>query len=239
MTAIELERKQAELHEKIKEHAKNLGVFKEGEFEPIYDGVVDCEGYLNSSPKIMWVLKEPYDELGEDGLPFGGGWKLHHDIKDVCQITSASTKVVLQTSYAIRHNLEWKNIPYIQNEPQGMLEVLQQIAFLNVSKMPALTKTDMNKLWKKNEIWNDILAEQISVYQPDVIICGKTIDFLEFLDIGEAKHAEKSGRWSATGFMKNNCIIIDAYHPGRKGGEDHSRDFVNSILNTYNKLKLT
>ena len=30
--------------------------------EPIYDGIVDEEIYLKSIYKIIWVLKEPYDE---------------------------------------------------------------------------------------------------------------------------------------------------------------------------------
>ena len=35
---------------------------------PITDGVVDVDLYLASSPKILWVLKEPVDEALADGL---------------------------------------------------------------------------------------------------------------------------------------------------------------------------
>ena len=29
--------------------------------EPICDGAVDAGGYLASKPRVMWILKEPYD----------------------------------------------------------------------------------------------------------------------------------------------------------------------------------
>ncbi len=41
--------------------------------EPIIDGIVDISGYLQSKPKILWILKEPYDDE-EGGIASGGGW---------------------------------------------------------------------------------------------------------------------------------------------------------------------
>ena len=42
--------------------------------EPIYDGVVDAEAYLATQPKVLWILKEPYDDFDAEGMPEGGGW---------------------------------------------------------------------------------------------------------------------------------------------------------------------
>jgi hypothetical protein len=50
-----------------------------GKTHPIHDGVADLEGYLASSPRIMWILKEPYDDFNENGEPVGGGWSYTKD----------------------------------------------------------------------------------------------------------------------------------------------------------------
>lgn len=58
---------------KIFERAKKLELSNDG-LEPLPDGVADIEGYCKSSPRIMWILKQPYDDM-KDGKPFGGGWR--------------------------------------------------------------------------------------------------------------------------------------------------------------------
>ena len=60
---------------KIFERAKKLELSNDG-LEPLPDGVADIEGYCKSSPRIMWILKQPYDDM-KDGKPFGGGWEVY------------------------------------------------------------------------------------------------------------------------------------------------------------------
>lgn len=45
---------------------------------PITDGIADFEAYLASSPRVAWILKEPYDEV-RDGTIAGGGWSIPRD----------------------------------------------------------------------------------------------------------------------------------------------------------------
>lgn len=52
------------LHREIYTLAKSAGLSND-EVEPIVDGVYDMAAYL-SSTKIMWILKEPYDDF-KDG----------------------------------------------------------------------------------------------------------------------------------------------------------------------------
>ena len=40
----------------------------------IKDGILDFEKYFHAKYKILWILKEPYDDFDEDGKPFGCGW---------------------------------------------------------------------------------------------------------------------------------------------------------------------
>ena len=61
MTVKELTKEQDTLRNEIDALADKEGLWTE-DVGPIRDGVADIEAYLHSSPKIMWVLKEPYDD---------------------------------------------------------------------------------------------------------------------------------------------------------------------------------
>ena len=78
MTAALLLAAQAALHSQIQAHAKDLG-YDSAKIEPIYDGVVDAEAYLATKPKVLWILKEPYDDFDAKGMPAGGGWTMFKD----------------------------------------------------------------------------------------------------------------------------------------------------------------
>ena len=56
---------------KIFERSKKLELSND-DLEPLPDGVSNIEGYCKSSPRIMWILKQPYDDMNE-GKPLGGG----------------------------------------------------------------------------------------------------------------------------------------------------------------------
>ena len=63
MKATELKEKQKALHDKMDKRAAELGFTNE--IAPIYDGVKDVDGYLDSKLKILWVMKEPYEHRTE------------------------------------------------------------------------------------------------------------------------------------------------------------------------------
>ena len=77
-TAEHLLAAQVSLYADIKARVVELG-YDSAKVEPIYDGVVDAEAYLASKPKIMWILKEPYDDFDAKGTPQGGGWTMFKD----------------------------------------------------------------------------------------------------------------------------------------------------------------
>lgn len=67
------------LHFRILSRATELGC-DPAKIEPVYDGVVDWDGYLAAPVKICWVLKEPYDDTDAAGNPVGGGWTMFKDV---------------------------------------------------------------------------------------------------------------------------------------------------------------
>ena len=162
MTVKELQKKQDEMFEIIRQHAQNAGLIKQKPIiEPIYDGVTDIEGYLASNPKIMWILKEPYDDFTQSGKYRGGDWYFteHFKKKDVWK-DETMWKVMIQINYAIRNGLKWKELDYIENNP-NMADELRKIAYINVGKMPAGTTSPNNHIQECYNIWKDILFEQI------------------------------------------------------------------------------
>ena len=135
MNVKELEKAQKEITDAIYARAVELG-FDEKTMQPITDGVCDFEGYLNSIPKLMWILKEPNDQC-PDGKLAGGGWSIveesfKNDIEGVGKIPS--WQPIIYVMYGYQHNQMYEDMEYIHDN-KDMAKEMQRIAYLNVSKM--------------------------------------------------------------------------------------------------------
>ncbi len=235
MTAQDLVKKQEELQNKIGLTAEKLGLTTPV-LEPIYDGVSDAEGYLASKPRIMWILKEPYDDKSPEGIPKGGGWSLteHLGKNDVWKDLDM-WKLMIQINYSIHNNLKWEELDYIENN-QAMADELKKTAYINLSKMPNRTSSSASYLWQFYGQWKNILFEQIDLYKPEIIIFGHTFSFfMEDMNIsGEPIYQTTVGQWTTKAYKKDGILLIDAYHPSRKGGED-AGTYVSSVIETTRK----
>ena len=56
---------QEKIKEEIYARAKVLGISTD-DLWPLPDGVFNIEGYCQSSPRIRWILKQPYDDSQKD-----------------------------------------------------------------------------------------------------------------------------------------------------------------------------
>ena len=232
MTEQDLEKKQQEMQDKIRNTAEALGLSKDDPvLEPICDGVSDIEGYLKSNPKIMWILKEPWDDMTAEGIAAGGGWSLTELFKNNVWMNQDNWKLMIQINYAIRNNLTWEELDYIENN-SAMADELKKMAYINISKMPNGKISSDSYLTTCYDLWKDILFEQIGLYSPDIIIFGNTFKlFAKDLGIdNEPTYTATSGKWCAKAYKKDKQIFIDAYHPSRKGGEDGGHDYVTSVI---------
>lgn len=241
MTVKTLTQKQAEMHCKIKENAEKLGLTKQKPIlEPVLDGVADIEGYLSSNPKIMWLLKEPWGDSTPAGNIKNRLWSFSEyfgDIENETLKDEQMWQVIIQVNYAIRNGLNWNQLEYIEDNPD-MRDELKKIAYINLSKMPGNTTSSDSHLKECYPLWKDILFEQIELYKPDIIIFGNTLPyFKEDLQItGEPLYKTTSGKWNAHTYkQEDNRILIDAYHPSRKGGEDGSHDYVTAVVKAVRK----
>ena len=178
MTSALLLAAQAAIHAQIQNHAIGLG-YDPAKVEPIYDGLVDAEAYLASKPKVMWILKEPYDDFDAEGMPAGGGWTMFKDFGEGDTLAkavnrNAALRNVTYASHAILNGSgTYAELPWITDKPQEYEKAIRSIAYCNIGKMPGETSTSDAHLADLYRDWKDILFKQIDLYAPDVIIvCG-------------------------------------------------------------------
>ena len=206
---------QEALRNKIDEKAKEKHLSSK-KLSPIYDGVADVKAYIHSSTKIMWILKEPYDCINEKTKePEGGGWILMKDLMKhkkypLKKSLPRTLQRVIYSTFGIITGEEYENMAYYY-QPE-MYEYLFQIADINLSKMPAGTRSE--DMTEKYYIWKDLIFEQISLYNPDVIILGNTFQYMraDFL-VSEKDQIFQEKGWVDV-YKKDHRLLVDAYHPG-------------------------
>ena len=218
--------------EQIEQEICDAYIDVNGKAEPIVDGIVDIDKYLETEPKILWILKEPYDDV-EDGLASGGGWHFSNDFlanddfyKGMGR-SRATWHPVIYVSFGILNSFrDYNDMDYIRDD-QTMVDVIKQIAVINVKKLPGFTRTygsvTINSAYLEHK---ELLHKQIELYNPDIIIGGSTMYlFYEKLRINP-EDIIKSG--SIDYAIKGNKIYIAAYHPGQT---QVTRDvYVNDII---------
>ncbi|MBE0542405.1 MAG: hypothetical protein IH623_13550 [Verrucomicrobia bacterium] len=209
---------------------------------PITDGVVDIDRYLSSSPKILWILKEPWEPLRED--EGGGGWSVTKElIPDLIakrQIGGIPTyrKMAYVTFSLLNNFVSYSDIPYA-NKDSRVGEALRSIAYINVNKFPGKTTSnpaDIEFYYRRNR---DILKKQIAVINPDVVIAGNILH-LFYEDLGlNSKEMESGG--SVDFYRQDGRLYVNAYHPGywRCKEQKYVDDLVAVIKKNCQKSKLT
>lgn len=237
-----MERKQIEemtiaqeaLRNEIDELADIKGLWTD-DVGPIRDGVADIEAYLQSSPKIMWVLKEPYDDFKEDGSPYGGDYTLLEDLKKhreypLKKSLPPTDRRITYATYGIFTGYEYDDMKYYK-EPE-VYKYLFQIAYINLSKMPASTKS--GDMMPKYQIWKNIVLKQIRLFHPDVIIFGGTFQYLkEDLRVNDSNLIHEEADWKLNIFKQDGKLFVDTYHAGIPGWD---RMYINTIVNNIRQI---
>ena len=156
-------------------------MYDPAKIKPIYDGVVDWDGYLKAPLKVCWVLKEPYDDKDDEGNPAGGGWTMFKNfVKEgrLAETVNANPALrnVACVSWALLSSVtRHTEIPRIPDKPE-VAESLLRVCYLNTGKMPAATTTSREQLQKIHGEWRDIVLDQIKLADPDLLIFGGTLD---------------------------------------------------------------
>lgn len=240
LTLEKLQKIDKKLTDEIYDYANENDLLT-NKLSPIYDGLYSAEMYWKSPLRIMWILKEPYDDFDKrTGKPKGGDWSitkdLFHNPEDFAK--NKTGQMVIYTSYGILNNLNWAKIDSALENPE-IPKVLQKIAYINLSKMPAYTTTRNSELWTKYEAWKDLTLKQIKQYEPNVLIFGNT--FIYFKEDLEKKFVISSTKKShlrninADIYEDDKRIIIAACHPGKRFSNEEKELYVNSLVRKINK----
>ena len=240
MTVQELEAKENEIQNEIKSLAEKNNLITES-VEPIYDGIYSAEKYLSAPIRLMWVLKEPYDDMNENGIPCGGGWSIPKGLfkdpeYDYYTKGKQSAKMVTRLSYCLINGKKFSE-SRDAGDPAEIANALQDIAYINISKMPAGGTTNNASLPEKYETWKPLLLKQIEIYSPDVIIFGNTFDYFA-PDLFDGSFPETKYKFGmAKGFIKNDSLVISAYHPGYFKSEETQDNYASEIIKIVNTWK--
>jgi hypothetical protein len=200
------------LENEVNAELKQMAVAERSIHDPITDGVVDIDRYLSSSPKMLWILKEPWEDL-EDGEG-GGGWSVTKDLVAKGQFGDRGTYASMAyVTYSVFNNYtNYSDIPYVTKDSK-VGESLKNIAYINVNKFPGKrtsSPANVEFYYRRNR---NVLKRQIDTINPDIVIGGNTLH-LFFDDFG-LKSDEFKSEGSASFCCQDGRLYIWAYHPAQ------------------------
>lgn len=180
--------------------------------EPITDGVVDIDRFLAACPKMLWILKEPWEDL-KDGEA-GGGWSVTKDLLGKGKVGNKGTYAPMAyVSFSVFNGFpKWIDISYVTKDPR-VVDSLKSIAYINVKKFPGKTTSNGKEIEQYYQKFRHLLLRQIEVINPDIIIGGRVLPlFMEDLGLCQADFVSGG---SAGYCVKNQRLYISAYHPSQ------------------------
>ncbi len=234
------------IQNKIIQRGEEKKDYPEQDIAPIVDGVANLSEFLLRKYRLMFVLKEGYDDFDENGYPIGGGWSMSS--ADNVKKISLTWRRILQVAYGIFY--EKNNFSQIPAVPSRFTasddygKILESIIYININKMPA-HKTSKDSVVQKNfYFWKDIIGEQIKLYEPDIIIfCGTYKYFKKNFKQMFGTNApveDEILKGNSSNIVKGyfvdskNRLFIIAVHPGNgfiKGGDNaYFSDIINPIV---------
>lgn len=238
MNATELIEKQGLIHNLITRIAEDNNL-SNPDLKPVYDGVYNVNAYVNSNPRIMWILKEPYDDFDNNGA-YGGGWELYSALDNNDAWTNRTWQPMTYVTYGIHNRIHWQDMNWIRDDP-SMIDCLKKVVLLNLSKIPNRTTSDDGYVQEQyNLYWKTIVLQQIEDYNPDVIIFGNTFYMMrDDLDIQNSKieRVENASKPFMNIIDCEKKLLIDAYHPNQKTitRELYVNSIIDAVLTRFEK----
>lgn len=228
MEIIELKAKEEEIQSLIEKLSD-----EDNERYPVYDGINDFEQYLNAKYRILFILKEPYE--GKNGT--GGDWAIKNILgKGGYKRASRTFYPLMYISCGILNNFcLWSDMDDVQDDFEAMNSYLYKVAYINISKLPALNPprtnfSDIVSAYNKDKENDCIILKQIDAYQPDIIIgCGIHNLLAEDLELYQPDHK--------TGYRSKkypNLIYIGTNHPAQMS--ESQQEYVDYVINVAKEI---
>lgn len=204
--------------------------------EIIADGVYSPDKYFLNHIRLVWMLKEPYDEDG-------GGWN-YMELFDGEDLYESQFKKghrttwhpIIYTSHGIQNGFKkWEEIDYIRDDHE-LAKIVREVAFINAQKLPSLvgTRTNMDDIYLSIKKNGDLLIRQIDLLNPNVFIFANT--FEAYKSLLKLQDDELIQNGSCSYIVKDEKLYISAYHPAQTqvGGNIYTNDIVEVVKKWFN-----
>jgi hypothetical protein len=227
----------------IEEEQKKIDTLIQKTFDnATLDGIINIEKYIESPIKILWILKEINDTDGYNQREVFND--LVEQVQNTKSLSNSNRKYwwptmdpIIYISFQILNGfLKWEDVDYIQDNYK-MVEVLQQISYINIKKAPGGAVSNSDELNDAYNLGKEIIHKQIELINPDVIIGGNTLGYLiEDYKLSEFKVAGKNNINYA---IKDDRLFINSYHPQylSRQNENYKGEYINEIVNIVKEYK--
>lgn len=126
----------------------------------ILDGVYDWDLYQKAPVKILVAMKEAWDETDENSQPTGGGWNITECFDKPDAWKNRSWQPLIYLTYALFNGLRYEDMDYIRDD-RSMVDVLKQISYTNISKLPGRKQSSDKDLTIAYNIWHPVLFNKL------------------------------------------------------------------------------
>jgi hypothetical protein len=197
---------------------------KDGHSFLIPDGVVNLSRYRLAWPKMLWILKEPYND--SKGGEVGGDWSLTDMLNEGKYNDKSPYAPIAYITHSVFSGFKpYKKLPSVARD-EDVRKSVKNIASINVSKFPGKSQSNTRPLKEAYAKYKELLFRQIELFDPNIIIFGGTISLFK-----SDLHLEgKFGKRESAHYLKSNGkLYIQANHPSQRNTVDKLL-YVNDIV---------
>lgn len=193
----------------------NLEFVKNGDVGFCYDGLIfngeltsnsmnrssgdQEELWKNSKRKIMFLMKDPNNNEGEDYREWG-----------LFQKTSSTFfRFIYSWLNGLWHITSNGLVPPMVNE----LNTSIPLCIVNVKKASGTSSVTYGEVYNHFNKYSTLLRQQLDIYSPNIIVCGGSWKMAAIAKkIYVDTHFSQMSNWVWYS-IENKLIIIDSYHP--------------------------
>jgi hypothetical protein len=179
------------------------------------------------------VLKEPYDEFDENGVPTGGGWSFpDHAFGEKIDSTSRAKafQPICYINYGVWkgiHDWESEQMPGLDN-CEEMRHGLRKIAYINVNKIPAGKSSPAADIEEAYRRHRDLLLDQINTYSPNILFACRPHANLLLEDFGFSESQWTNFGSAASAQISPERRLVLVSHPSQRSVA--RADYVNDAI---------
>lgn len=189
------------------------------------DDVVSETNYLESTPKIVFILKEVNDQGG-------GGWDLREFLSEGGRAQTWDN--ITRWVHGIRNRRAMPNWDFYARIPNDFrIEMLKSICALNLKKSPGTHTSDHASLNTVANEDKEYIRRQYTIYDPDLTVCCGTGDLFKWV-VGHDSKEWKTTKRGVWWYERDaNKYVISFAHPEARV---HSPLLVYGLLDAINEI---